>query len=208
MAFTFYGNVSEASTLSGVVEADITIFMQQSINNWIDLNIREYGFGKNDVSDEYHSIFNTEQKELILEKFPVISKDSLSIVDNVNSNTPINVDEDCYHIDLQSGIVQIIPVQNSTVQTINYFTKGIHSVKVDYSYGYESVPDDISKIATLLIAKWTKIKNTNADADGLKSLKAGDYSETKDLDFMLIKSEFDEELLPMIKQAKIKYAIV
>lgn len=208
MAFTFYGSTSEAAELSGLAEVNLTEAMQSAINEWINLNIREYGFFEVVISDEYYSIMNDNQKELILEKYPIISKESVEIVDDVNSNSPVIVDESCYHVDLNSGLIQLIPKSLNSSTAINNFTKGIHSVKVSYSYGYSNVPSDIAKIATLLLAKWGKVSDLNSDADGLKNLKIGDYSESKDLSFMSVESEFDVILSKLISQAKIKYAIV
>jgi len=71
------------------------------------------------------------------------------------------------------------------------------------------VPDIIVKLATLMLAKWAKIKGIQADGgdlEGIKSVRIGNYTETYDLTFLNIRSEFDTMLDPMIKRVQAYYA--
>lgn len=205
----FYGDSTKAASLAGVNVTDITTEMQDVINNWIKANIKWNGFEESSDVIEYYDIKKSNQDEIILNNFPVISVSE--IVDNVHSDAPQTLDSDSYVVDNNTGIIQLIKKAN-TIPIINgclnFFSKGFNSVKVTYKYGYATVPDIIAQIATLMIAKWAKIKDTQADADGtnLKSVRIGDYSETYDLTFMNIKSEFDDILIPMIKRAQEYYA--
>jgi len=201
----FYGDVTKASNLAGVVVTDITAEMQETINNWIKANIKWTGFEQSQDVIEYYDIRKSNQDELILNNFPIIGVSEL--VNDAQSSTPTVLSIDSYVVDKSTGIIQLIKKVNSIVSgCLGEFKKGFNSVKVTYTHGYATVPEIIAQIATLMAAKWAKIKDTQAEGDGLKAVRIGDYSETFDLSFMNIKSEYDEILLPMIKRAQEYYA--
>ncbi len=201
----FYGSVTDAASLAGVDVADITDAMQTAINNWIKTNIKEDGFETTSDLTEYYDVGRSDQKQLVLNHHPIIS--IASLIDDFRNNGGTLLDASGYVIDLITGILQLDPANVTTGKNaIYYFTKGFNTVQIIYTFGYVTVPDIISNIATLMAAKWAKIKAQQAEADGLKSIQIGDYKEAYDLTFMNIKSEFDGELIPSIKRAKALYA--
>ena len=205
MAFVFYGEVDKSAEMAGCAEALLTETMQKLVNNWINLKIRKEGFGS-DTNIELFDIKESNVNFLILDKIPIINN-SVEIIDDVNGDDPVIVNSECYVVDNETGIIQLLSDQSfSSVDSISYFHKGIKSVSVEYEYGYVAVPEDIIDFATLLLAKWGKVKTlSNANADGLKSIKAADYTETYDLSFMSVDSEFDNTIKDMFKLLKVSY---
>lgn len=197
----FYGDAAKAETLAGVSTGDVTDEMQEAINDWIDANIRSTGFGESELVEQYYDIKKIGQNELILKNFPVtelseiIEGTNTQISDTLVENTDFVLDND-------TGIIQLL--------CNKAFRKGFNIVKVKYKYGFTSVPQLIIQIATLMAAKWAKLRSqTIPVGDGgevVKSVRIGDYSESYDLGFMTVKSEFDDMLSPMIKSAKEIYA--
>lgn len=193
----FYGDAETAEKLAGVVAGTATTEQQSVINDWINANIKWNGFVESLDVVEYYDIRKTDQSELVLKNFPIISL--TEIIDDSISN-PETLTTDDYVVDKESGIVQLLK---------RCFKKGFNSVKVTYKYGFVTVPDIIKQIANLMLAKWLKILAANSntgDGENIKSVKIGDYTETYDLEFMNIKSEFDGLLIPMIKRAEEYYA--
>jgi hypothetical protein len=203
-AEVFYGDVTIAAGLCGLTAAELTADMQAIINGIINSEIRVDGFGKTEII-EYHTIKSANRTELMLKKYPVIDS-SVEIIDDANDSTSEIMDTDNYRVDNETGIIQLL-TNKCTTNSISHFTEGIHSVKVTYEHGFDTVPNNIAKLANLLLAKWGKVKSQNADADGLRSLSVGNYSESRDLSFMNVASEFDDEINKLIKSAKIKYLL-
>lgn len=207
MAITFYGDLDEAADLAGVETSSLTKAMQDSINEFINLITIPEGFRESNEITEYIDIDDSNVTRIMLEHYPIISG-SLTLIDNNNSSSRITVNEDCYRVDNESGMIQLLPVENATSTDITFFTKGVQSVKVTYKMGYASVPESIKVVATLLLAKWGKINNQQTDADGRISVRMGDFAEKYDLAFMNIKSEFDDKLKVMIDRIQAKYCRV
>ena len=203
-----YGDVSNIIELAqgSITESDITGSIQEVVSGWIDENIYRAGFGEAISAAEFYDIKNDNQTELILKNFPVVSFTKLT--DTFQADDAVEVNSDCYIIDNDSGILQLVTAYKtiSGNDVINLFSKGFNSVKAEYTYGYENVPSIIGNIANLMIAKWVKMEEQQANADGLKSVSIGDYKETFDTAFMSLKSEYDGTLDGLIKQAKAKYA--
>ena len=205
MAFEFYGDEAEAAVLAGagVDVADLTEEMQKSVNRWINAKLKMEGFVVSDEVTEYHSVDESGITELMLENCPVVA---LVLTDDANATIPVVVNASAYYIDLNTGIIQLLINKALTgSDIITEFVVGVNSVKVVYTYGYESIPSDIIQLATLVLAKWGKINNQQTDADGLKSVKIGDYTEAYDLNFLNINSEFDEQIKGILEYAIEKY---
>jgi hypothetical protein len=190
----FYGDSTKAEALAGTVAGTVTAEMQSVINEWINLNIRMDGFTEV-TADEYYDIRKSRQAELVLEHYPVT--EITGITNAVKDDSPVDLASDDYVCDEDSGIIQLLLGQ--------FFAVGFNQVRVQYKYGYTVVPSDIAQIATMMAAKWAKIRDQQADADGIKQVKIGDYQETRDISFMMISSEFDDILKSMIKKAQAKY---
>lgn len=201
----FYSDKTKAVNLAGVTALDIIDEMQEIVDAWIDSNIRSDGFSEAKTITEYYDIDKMTQSEIVLKHFPVLSVTEL--VDSAQSDTPVILETGTFHLDSETGMIKL----KNYVGKINFsqfFTKGLASVKVTYIYGYTTPPDIIVKIATFMLAKWAKMKKnqTTGDVGNLKSVKIGDYSESYDLEFLNIKSEFDDILLPMVKKAQEQFA--
>jgi hypothetical protein len=204
----FYGDIDKIVELAkgSVTSDDVTDSIQNYINSWIDENIYDAGFGEAQNASEFYDIKNDDQTELILRNFPVISLTSLS--DNYQSDDAVLVNSDCYVVDNDSGILQLVTAYKtiSGNDVISYFTKGINSIQVIYTYGYRNVPNIIKSIANLMTARWLQIEEQQASADGLKSVSIGDYKESFDSTFINVKSRFDDSLNSMLLKAKGKFA--
>ena len=194
MSVNFYGDKNAAASLAGISASLISDDQLKVINDWIIANIKNSGFEESALVTEYYDIKRTGQKELILKNFPI--SEVYEIIDNSQNNTLV-LESSSYVVDSESGIIQLLECGK-----LKEFTCGFNSVKVTYKYGFISVPEIIKSIANLMLAKWCKIKESQSDADGLKSIKIGDYSESFDIEFLNIESEFDNILNPMIKSAK------
>ena len=207
MPFEFYGDEAEAAGLAGadVDVADLTEEMQKTVNAWIDSKLKINGFNQSDEVTEYYTIDDTGIIELMLDNCPVVDS-SLTLFDNANNVSPTTVNGSCYYLDLITGIIQLLINKSLTgSDIITEFTKGINSVKVVYKYGYEIVPGDIVVLATTVLAKWGKLRYQQTEADGLKSVKIGDYAESYDMNFLNINSEFDETIKDLVNYAIEKY---
>lgn len=206
---SFYSDKTKAVNLTGVDSSVIVDEMQETIDMWINTNIKWDGFNDTKTVTEFYNVDKLLQSEIVLKHFPIISV--TEIVDNAQSDTPKTLSADSYTYDSESGIVQLknyVNEYDDGTYSIHYFTKGKSAIKITYKYGYNNVPDVIVKLATLLLAKWAKIKSVKIDTgdDNLKSVKIGNYTENYDLGFMSIKSEFDSIIEPMIKRVQEYYA--
>jgi len=180
-----YPSKEKAEELSGIAESEMSDAMIASIDNWINTKFRPEGFIELEADELYHVNDNRINK-LILKNFPVT--EITEITNDVNG-TPVILADDSYIVDNETGILYL---KESNDDEIYSFTKGIFNVRIKYKYGFVSVPNDIMEFATLLLAKWVSVSNAQAEADGnLKSIKIGDYSESYDLSFMSVTSQYD-----------------
>lgn len=205
--FEFYGDEAEAASMAGsdVDVVDLTEEMQKTVNRWIDSKLKINGFNQSGEVTEYYTIDDTGIIELMLDNCPVVDT-TLTLFDDANNASPTTVNSSCYYLDLATGIIQLLINKSLTgSDIITEFVKGINSVKVVYEYGYASIPDDIVVLATTVLAKWGKLRYQQTEADGLKSLKIGDYTESFDMNFLNINSEFDETIKSLVSYAIEKY---
>lgn len=204
----FYSNKSKAAVMAGVSESIITQEMQESIDTWVETNIKWDGFNGEKNNDEYYDILKSNQSELVLKHFPILSISE--VTDNASSSNSKILNTSSYGFDAESGILHLLNVVPENVDDtyiIYSFTRGNRTVRVKYVSGYSTVPDVIVKLSTLMLARWAEIKNVlnTSQAENLKSVKIGDYTETYDLNFSNVKSKFDDVLVPMIKRVKQYY---
>jgi hypothetical protein len=196
----FYGDIEKAAQLAGVDSQSVLDIMTSVINEWIDSNIRNFG---NHEVEEYYSVTKDNVTELVLKNFPIITLNS--VIDDADESNGGDDITDSVLADKESGILYLDRYRNG----ISSFTKGIHSVKVNYKYGYLEVPQIIKDLATMALAKWLDIINSSSDKDSdLKSVRIGDYQETYDMSFMSIKTKYDGEITMLYKGAKNKYCVI
>lgn len=198
---SFYGSKTEAAALAGVDETEITEAKENQINSYIDTILRFEGFDSN-TATEYYDILKDNQNELVLKNFPIISITSLT--NEASSDDPKEIDNDSFVTDNESGILQLINTKTVSGNAISYFAKGFNTVKVVYEYGYNSVPNDIEKFATLLMARYLEMENILSDAGVLKSIKIGNYSETYNTSEQ---TQWDKPLMMMERNLIAKYAV-
>lgn len=203
---SFYGSVSEAASLAGVSAGALTSAMQASINNRIDANIAHRRKFEQATRDEFYDIETAKQKELVLINSPAISVTTLT--DNAQSTELKVIPTTDYVVENRTGIIKLLqtPLQTTIPLSIsdfrNVFTKGFHAVRVQYVSGYALVPDIIQSLATLMLAKWGAVKATQSTLDGLKQVKAGDYTETYDITGLQVRTEYDSDIKQLTKNAK------
>lgn len=208
---TFYGSTSEAASLSGVLEANLTAAMQKQINSWIENRIYNGDtFEEHDVTDEFYDIGDpppgdTLVRQLILRNIPIIS--ITSITDDARGSSPTVVNSGAYVLDMngESGIVRLETKNVTGTDVIDGFTRGVHAVKVTYKWGFTTPPTKIAELATLLLAKWGEVNEQQSEADGLKEVKAGDYTEKYDLTFLNVRTKYDAEIKMLFNELKAKY---
>lgn len=196
----FYGDISEAAELAGVNESDATQVKQDSINTFIDTNIRWEGFQKK-VVDEYYDIYKNNQDEIVLRNFPVVSV--IELYDEANTDDPKLIESDNYVSDKESGIIQLVYKKTISTNKISEFSKGHNSVRVKYEYGFETVSEPVQRYATLLLARYLTLEIMAGKTGILKSFKAGNYSETSETKW---KTPYDNQLMILEKNLKAYYA--
>lgn len=181
---------------SKIDHTNITDEMKKVIKQWIDLEIYRDGFGESITIEELYNISEYKKQTLMLNKFPIIG--DIEIINNADNTDDVISDTE-YIFDIETGIINL---------KTGYFTKGIGTVKVTYSYGFETIPDEINRLGNLLLAKWALIQNDQSYADGsrIKSERIADHSKSFDLSFMSIDSEYDKFIDPLFKLCKQKYA--
>lgn len=204
----FYGDADEAAEMSGLAVSYMLASIQTQVNNLIDTRILFGNTFSTHSEDEFHDINWPHQKEIILRKCPVISISSLT--DASQSNNVLTISSDDYVVDEEAGIIKLL--QLTDVQALsdfkNSFTVGKHSVRIQYTWGYATVPTIIKNLATLLLARWAKINRESVQTGGVKAVRmaAGNYQETFDTSMKHITTEYDDTIKSLIAQVKALYA--
>jgi len=207
----FYGSVTEvANLMDGAIEASaISDAVKRFVNSCIDNAINHKGFNQHSIT-EYITIKKSFQSVIILDNCPIIE---ITALYNDNNVTPVLFAATDYIVDLEAGIIELnnaISAYETDYTTIfnSYFAVGLNAVKVEYTYGYATVPDDIQNFANAIMAQLLKNPGMiGTTASNLKSVKIGDYSESYDLGISAMGNVFDTMLSMQLKTLKRKYAI-
>tara|TARA_R100000388_G_C7214660_1_gene145524 strand:- start:298 stop:870 length:573 start_codon:yes stop_codon:yes gene_type:complete len=115
-------------------------------------------FTQTSVTLEGHDIELHNQTEVVLRNFPV---QSVSAV--VQSGSTMSTDN--YYLDQNTGAVRLIDGGSA-------FEQGAQTVKVSYTYGFNTIPHDLSHAATIIAVSFF---NRTRHA-GMRNEVAGGYS--------------------------------
>jgi hypothetical protein len=152
--------LSAQASASATVQATFTTFTQVSdswITNTRDLQVipvveRFTGFPLSGIRrvTEYHS--GTGSSLLILNRKPVIEVFSINLI--TNPQNWIFVSPSSVEPLAEEGILKIRAVLESWQNYVPAFPRGKDNIKVDYTYGYADVPDDIKRAVCMLTASF------------------------------------------------------
>ncbi len=211
MPFTFYGDASEAATLANV--ASVSVEIQKQVNSIIDTNIRMFPTGAT-AADEYYDIDKRFQTSLVLWNYPVIT--ITAIHNDAQADEPRSIDPASYAVDKATGVVHLHNRKSITDPTdddefVENFFFGKQSVRVQYTYGFSAVPEEISRLATLLAARWARFGAANDFVEGerpVTRLQMGDYIESFDASQLTTRAEFDAHINLLFDGCKAKYRVL
>jgi len=208
---SFYGSVSEAASLAGVLAAELTSAMQTQVMAWIDgKTYNGESFSSHSVTDEKYDIGRPMAGELLVKNLllnhrPIIAISALT--DDARSTSPTLVNSGAYVLDHggESGIVKLESKAVTGADVITGFTRGTQAVKISYTWGFATVPAKVGNLATLMLAKWGEINTQQTASDGLKLIEAGDYKEQYDMTFLNVRTKYDAEIKQLWKELREKY---
>lgn len=209
MAFTFYGDENQAKVLAGDASAKVTAEVEQFVNEYINLTIKQDGFAASTATQiDILDVKQPYTRQVLLTKIPVVNV--TEVLDAYDTDSENELTSDSYTIDKETGILTLLDVSQFDFEVgkdILYFTEGLKMVSVTYTHGYSAIPSDIKQIATLLAAKQAIIMHMRGTSNGLKAEKIGDYQRTFDVSAASVKTEFDDMLDTMLKAARGKYHV-
>lgn len=195
--------------------ADITSLQVKTA--WMDLaddvvhSITGKDFLKHTNVGEYEDIKRSHIKKIFMDNTPILSVDS--VVDDAQNNTAARtLNDDSYVIKSGMGIIELKEPEDLKSGDPEYFTQGVMSVKIIYTYGYNNPPTDIILLASYIVAREGILWKRNTDAgisdddisiSGIKQLKIADFTAT------FINHEathIDKTIERMIKRIRRKYS--
>ncbi len=200
--------------ITGLTDTELTSAVKASIENLVEiLGIdalfgRDFGMHTIDTSNpELHNIDYEYARTLIVRNFPVISIERLR--DNIQDATPtILVEHDDFEVDKRTGMIVLSfdATLGNDVSLHTYFTKGVNTVDVAYTYGFTSVPSDIVAYANMLAAKvcsfWKRLLYSNGIPD---YEQMGDYQRRFTNQFNSIDQFYDPIIKNVLFSLKSKY---
>ena len=170
-----YASISQIKEQHPEVEtSDIQDFYLDMADDVLkgELN-RDFDEHEDVVERQNIDVANTDWIQL--DHYPVLS--ILYIKDNAKNADPTTIAAIDYDADLDAGIITLL----SDSTTITNFTYGKRTVEVKYNYGYETVPADIVRYASALVAR-TIMVVAEQDIYGAKSSeRMGDYQYKLDI---------------------------
>lgn len=114
------------------------------------------------ATDEAYDVSDPATREVVLRNFPVTSVSAVKVGGSTLSTTS-------WYVDSNTGVVRL---QDGA----GYFPVGTEEVKVSYSYGFSTVPADLSHAATLVaVAHFNRSRHTGLVGEGM-----GAYRYTMD----------------------------
>lgn len=102
---------------------------------------------------------------IILARFPVLSIDSVYTDPSGQLNPGTLISSDSYVLYPDPGLL---------ILHSGKFPSGKRAVKVSYTAGYATIPDDLKQSATMLVSAW--FIRARQGADGISSESIADYS--------------------------------
>lgn len=202
-----YCTAANAAAVSGINASDIVAYQMTSVNNFIELLLnRNFGI-TNSFTDYFDGQSN--QKHIQLSHYPVIAV--TSFIDNQRGTTTTTLVEDTdFAVDKQAGIIELIRDDWNILKGSTSLTVGTKTVKIIYTYGYSSIPAEITLFADWLLAWIAEVKNilgATRTADGaiLKSAQIGDYREAYSVENKTIDTKYKDFLAKMTELVIQKY---
>jgi hypothetical protein len=113
----------------------------------IDFPIASPGQGR---TTEYRS--GTGSSIVILSRRPVLQVHSVTLV--TNPSNWIYVSPTAMEVIVDEGIIKLRTVLEAWTSYVPAFPRGKDNIKIDYSYGYAVVPDDIKDCVIKLVASY------------------------------------------------------
>jgi len=145
-------NVGYLSSLINASESIIETYTNKIFNNQI-------------LTEIYNGNSSTTLK---LDKFPVTSVTSVTVVDQSDDSSTV-YNGSVFYVDLVTGVIRFNQ-NNVDPANANVFLSGFQNITVVYVAGYTTVPEDIIQAVIQLILFF------NNNAGGIKSEKIGDYA--------------------------------
>lgn len=145
-------NVGYLSSLINASESIIETYTNKIFNNQI-------------LTEIYNGNSSTTLK---LDKFPVTSVTSVTVVDQSDDSSTV-YNGSVFYVDLVTGEIRFNQ-NNVDPANDNVFLSGFQNITVVYVAGYTTVPEDIIQAVIQLILFF------NNNAGGIKSEKIGDYA--------------------------------
>lgn len=110
------------------------------------------------VVDEGYDITNDSTTEVVLRNFPVISVSAVKVGGSTLAATS-------WYVDSNTGVIRL---QDSA----GFFTSGTQEVKVSYTYGFSTIPADLSHAATLVVVShFNRSRHAGMSSEGVGSYR-------------------------------------
>lgn len=109
-------------------------------------------------TDEAHDIGDSATREVVLRNFPVTSVSAVKVGGSTLSTSS-------WYVDSNTGVVRL---QDGA----GYFPPGTQEVEVSYSYGFSTIPADLSHAATLVaVAHFNRSRHAGLTGEGMGSYR-------------------------------------
>ncbi len=172
-----YGSVSNVKTKSGIdaasdiglsSDSDLTTFIETLLTQASKYIERYTGRSFETHSDVTEKHDGTGYETLRLQNYPVISVSSITVNGNELSSDDYRIEKNTSDPNRNAGVLRRLDGY--------VFPKGNMNIEVTYSWGFSSVPEDISAIAESIAVDQLKNVQNNFKTGGLSSMSVGEYS--------------------------------
>lgn len=205
-----YATKATAAALAGVATTDINDAQVDLVNKYIE-QMTGRNFGVENSHIQYFDVEGSEDTFQLI-NYPVISLTEIrdNQRDSVIGNQTVLVEDTDYTIDKQAGIVKLIKDDFNVLKGSTGLTVGTKTVKITYTWGYSSTPEDVSMFADYMLA-WLaestkEIGSVKNDSGAiLRRIQIGDYQEAYDSKNDKINAKYQKLLSDMSQQLVSKY---
>ncbi len=194
-----YASKVNASVISGLPTTDIPDYFVTTADQFIEEMLgREFGLALDQI--DFFDVPPGGLQTIQLHKFPVISITTLR--DNQRGSNPEDLVEDTdFTVDKQAAILKLIKDDFNILKGSTTLTVGTKTVKVTYTYGYETTPNAVKLFADWYLAWLTEVKKSldNMKSNGaiLSRVQVGDYAEAYSTNNRSIDSKYKSVLADM-----------
>jgi len=213
-----YVTWATASNLVGIDASTLNANIKDAIIERVEYLEIEQLLGQGMLFDQVYTIdtnipelhsANDNQDFIVARNFPIVSV--IRLRDNIHATVTSSiltlVEHTNFEIQKDTGIIKLVRSLSDSLlmKKIEFFTAGINTIDLCYTYGFDSVPNDIKAYADMLAAKIIKAWNQFYNLDGTESFQMGDYTEKVGEWFKHIDSQFDPHINRMLISLKSKY---